>query len=358
MENKKIMAFVLTGALASGTLSAGSTVLAVDDSTDYVLTIPATLAVENPGWNATDGITAKVKDGDTFDSNKKLTVTASSGDAFALVSGENTISYSLATEENGAANTTWEFSAAELNETNGTNKSMGINIENYSTKPAGNYQDTVTFTAEVKNAVIPVSSVTLSQSTLELTAGGDSSTLTASVLPINATNKTITWNSSNPSVATVVNGVVTPISAGTTNITATADGITSAACSVTVNSAVTATLADAFENGAEISISYHDYWRDKTSNFKNENGSISLVSSTAISNLNDTRGQWDGLERQDNKLVFTIRWKDRPNEVKSKIVFDADNNTYTIWDDGYFEVDSLTKITINGSDITSTLTKE
>ena len=61
MENKKIMAFVLTGALASGTIGAGSTVYAVDDSTDYVLTIPATLAVENAGWNATDGKLQKLR---------------------------------------------------------------------------------------------------------------------------------------------------------------------------------------------------------------------------------------------------------------------------------------------------------
>lgn len=101
---------------------------------------------------------------------------------------------------------------------------------------------TVTATAEGKSASckvtvtrrpIPVSSVTISRSELSLTAG-DTFTLTANVLPANADNKTITWSSSNPAVATVApNGFVTAISAGTATISATAGG-KSASCVVTV----------------------------------------------------------------------------------------------------------------------------
>ena len=135
----------------------GAIVSAAENSTDYTITIPATLSVANAGWNATDGITAKVKSGDTFDTSKKLTVTAESANSWALKSGANSIGYNLVTAEGTysaiATPASWEFSAGELNAENGTNKAMGINVQNYSEKPAGNYQDTVTFTAKVESAV-------------------------------------------------------------------------------------------------------------------------------------------------------------------------------------------------------------
>ena len=68
---------------------------------------------------------------------------------------------------------------------------------------------------------------------------GANFTLTAEVTPDNASNKTITWTSSNPAVATVVNGVVTGVAANATPVTITAstvDGVT-ATCAVTVTAA-------------------------------------------------------------------------------------------------------------------------
>lgn len=63
---------------------------------------------------------------------------------------------------------------------------------------------------------------------------GKTYTLTASVSPDNATDKTVTWSSSNTAVATVKNGTITGKTAGTATITAkTGNGIT-ASCRVTV----------------------------------------------------------------------------------------------------------------------------
>ena len=79
---------------------------------------------------------------------------------------------------------------------------------------------------------VEVSSITLSETALSLTAG-DSVTLTATVAPENATDKTVTWTSSNTGVATVENGTVKAVSAGTAVITAKA-GEKTAECTVTV----------------------------------------------------------------------------------------------------------------------------
>ena len=85
---------------------------------------------------------------------------------------------------------------------------------------------------------VAVTGVTLDQATMTLTAGGATGTLVATVAPANATNKSVTWSSSAPAVATVANGVVTPLTAGTTTIiVATVDGGLTATCAVTVNPA-------------------------------------------------------------------------------------------------------------------------
>ena len=82
-------------------------------------------------------------------------------------------------------------------------------------------------------AVIAVSSITLDQVNLILQQGA-SWTLTATVGPENATDKTVSWISSNPAVATVENGKVTAVSVGEAVITAKA-GDQTAECKVTVN---------------------------------------------------------------------------------------------------------------------------
>lgn len=74
--------------------------------------------------------------------------------------------------------------------------------------------------------IIPTTGITLDQTSGTLTEG-DTVTLTATVSPDNATYKTVTWETSNSAVATVADGVVTAVRAGTATITAkTADGFT------------------------------------------------------------------------------------------------------------------------------------
>ena len=81
---------------------------------------------------------------------------------------------------------------------------------------------------------VAVTSVKLSKSKKSLNIG-DTFTLTATVKPNNATDKSVTWSSSDTSVATVdENGVVTAVAEGTATITATASNGVEASCTVTV----------------------------------------------------------------------------------------------------------------------------
>lgn len=81
-------------------------------------------------------------------------------------------------------------------------------------------------------SAIRVQSVTLNKTSLALTAG-DTGTLTATVKPDNALNKTVSWTTTSSSVATVSGGKVTAKSVGNAVIRATADGV-SADCAVSV----------------------------------------------------------------------------------------------------------------------------
>ena len=87
-------------------------------------------------------------------------------------------------------------------------------------------------TVTVSNAVVVVSSVQLNKTSLELVEG-ESETLTATVKPDDADDKTVTWSSSNASVATVDNGKVTALKEGSATITAKA-GDKTATCAVVV----------------------------------------------------------------------------------------------------------------------------
>lgn len=87
-------------------------------------------------------------------------------------------------------------------------------------------------TEEPSTEVVEVTAVTLNQTAVTIEAG-KSVTLKAVVMPENATDKKVVWTSSNPSVASVKDGVITAVAAGQAVIKALA-GSKSALCEVTV----------------------------------------------------------------------------------------------------------------------------
>lgn len=92
-----------------------------------------------------------------------------------------------------------------------------------------------TCSVKVNGTDVKVTSITLNESNWKMKVG-ETKQLSATVLPSNATNRNVTWNTSDASVATVSNGLVTAQSAGTATINCrAADGSgVSASCHFTV----------------------------------------------------------------------------------------------------------------------------
>ncbi len=92
---------------------------------------------------------------------------------------------------------------------------------------------TATCAVTVTTKVIPVTGISIEEGATAEVEEGKTVALTAKVQPDNATDKTLTWTSSNKAIATVADGVVTGVAAGQAVITAKA-GDKEATCTVTV----------------------------------------------------------------------------------------------------------------------------
>ena len=150
---------------------------------------------------------------------------------------------------------------------------------------------TATCTVTVSKKIIPVTSVTLNKTSLALTEQ-ETFQLSATVSPDNATDKTVTWSSSNTAIATVSdNGLVTAAAEGTTTITAKA-GDKTATCTVTVSKKVipvtsvtlnktslALTEQETFQLSATVS---PDNATDKTVTWSSSNTAIATVSSNGL----------------------------------------------------------------------------
>ena len=166
----------------------------------------------------------------------QIPVTAISLDAMATVGIGSTITlavtYTPADANQGKA-VTWTTADAGIAIVN-NGVVTGVSAGTVAITATSTTDPSITATCNVTVQAIAVTDVSLNKSSLNLQIGGNE-TLTATVAPANATNKNITWESSNTAVATVNNGKVTGVAAGTATITVTTvDGNKTATCTVTV----------------------------------------------------------------------------------------------------------------------------
>ena len=105
----------------------------------------------------------------------------------------------------------------------------------------GNYSDT----CQVKVKPVAVTGVSLDKTSANMTVGGETLILTATFEPTYATNKNVTWSTSNDKVATVNGGVVTAVGEGTAEIKVTTeDGSKTATCTVNVGPSLNSAKAE------------------------------------------------------------------------------------------------------------------
>ena len=123
----------------------------------------------------------------------------------------------------------------------GTIKALKVGTTTITAK-AGEKTATCVVTVTGKTTeTVAVTGITLNKTTLSLEVE-KTEILTATVVPENATDKTVTWTSSDSTVATVSDGTVKAVKAGTATITAKA-GEKTATCTVTVTEKTTGTVA-------------------------------------------------------------------------------------------------------------------
>ena len=159
------------------------------------------------------------------------------------------IAYSIRPANAANKNTIWTSSDSTIVDIQNTALIIGLKTGEATitvTTEDGGYQDHLKVI--VKEAV---QSVTLNHTTLNMVPG-EKDTLTATIAPENATLKTVSWESSDNNIATVVDGVVTAMAVGTATITATADNVTTT-CIVTITQPVTGVVLD--QTKAELEVS-------------------------------------------------------------------------------------------------------
>ena len=150
----------------------------------------------------------------------------------------------------------WSTSDESIAKVDDNGKVTAVN-EGTATITAKAGVESATCAVSISKKVIEVTSVTLNKTELVL-AEGDSETLTATVKPDDATEKTVTWSSSNATVASVdANGKVMAVKEGKATITAKA-GEKSATCSVTVNKKIIAVTSVTL-NKTELSLTEGDF---------------------------------------------------------------------------------------------------
>ena len=131
----------------------------------------------------------------------------------------------------------------------------GSTYVSHSTTPTGYAtpsSDTVNGYNSGGGSTVSVTGVSLDKNSATIAVNGTVA-LTPTVSPDNATNKAVTWTSSNTSVATVSDGVVTGKAAGSATITVTTmDGSYTATCTITVKALSSITVSGqttSFETG-------------------------------------------------------------------------------------------------------------
>ena len=291
--------------VSSVTLSKSVLNLTKGDQTEIFATVnPSDATDKTVTWTSSDESVASVSGGViTAHKSGTATITATAGDKSATCAVTVTTPVSgINLDRSGVALTEGEFVTltATVNPDDADDKTVSWATSNASvatvdntgkvtakavgaaviTATCGAFSATCTVT--VAKQVIPVTSITLNKTALNLTKG-QTETLIATVSPADATDKTVTWTTSNEKIASVSNGTVTALYSGTVTITAIA-GAQRATCTVTITTPVTGIALDS--NSLELT----------------EGDNATLVATVSPSDADDKTVRWSS----SNTSVSTV----------------------------------------------------
>lgn len=155
--------------------------------------------------------------------------------AIEMLEGED-IFISATVLPNNATNKTLTWTSSKEDVASVSNRGIILALSEGETviTATSNNGKSATLTVTVKKPPVAVTSVSLNQASLSLYVG-EIENLTATVLPENATDKTLTWKSSNEQVVKVENGKITALSKGTSTITVSTSNSKTATCTVAVD---------------------------------------------------------------------------------------------------------------------------
>jgi len=254
-------------------------------------------------------ITATSTDGSNISASASVTVTVpvvlvtglTLNSTIVSLSPTQTIQLSVSVAPSNASNknVTWSSSDSTIaTVSNGLVTGIAIGFVTITVSSTDGSNVSTTARVTVAAGTIPVTGVSLNQTAITLHPG-NTSTLTATVLPSNATNKSVIWSSNSNTIATVnSSGVVTAVSAGTTTIKATTQsGGLIASCTVTVTIAVSSiTISPSsftLNTGASRTLTANispSNAANKSVTWSSSNPSIVTVSSTGVVTASSSTG--------------------------------------------------------------------
>lgn len=172
---------------------------------------------------------------------------------------------------------------------------------------------------------VSVTGVSLDKATASIVEG-ETETLVATIAPTNATNKKLTWSTSDFAVATVADGTITAVKAGTATITVTTANGKTASCTVTVTASSTPDTPSGGGSGSNVPSS------GGGTTVKNEDGSKTTTKTNKATGTVTETTTWPNGDKQvvvtekDGTVTETITKKDGS---KTETVTKPDGSTTT-----------------------------
>lgn len=143
----------------------------------FTITVPANVNIANNGWNSIGNVNVA----GNIAADKKITVSIATTNGFKLKSENNEVGYTIKKTSNDKSPTTsFDFAADDVNVTGGASQSIGADVDSFTGMPAGNYTDTITFTAKLEDKVTALTMKNVSGYTLSTADLGAPSEFTVS----------------------------------------------------------------------------------------------------------------------------------------------------------------------------------